>query len=41
MTPIPLRRVRKDIPVELEAIVLKCLEKDPARRYPIGPRTGR
>ncbi len=32
--PIPLRRTRKDIPAELEAIVLKCLEKVPARRYP-------
>ena len=32
--PIPLRRVRKDTPVELEAIVLKCLEKNPARRFP-------
>ncbi len=32
--PIPLRRLRKDTPDELEAVVLKCLEKDPARRYP-------
>ena len=32
--PIPPRRVRKDTSVELEAIVLKCLEKNPARRYP-------
>ncbi len=32
--PVPLRRVRKDTPVELEAIVLKCLEKNPARRVP-------
>ena len=32
--PIPLRRIRKDTPVELEAIVLKCLEKDPARCFP-------
>jgi WD40 repeat protein/serine/threonine protein kinase len=31
--PIPLRRVRKDTPVELEAIVLNCLEKNPARRF--------
>ncbi len=32
--PIPPRRVRKDISVALEAVALKCLEKDPARRYP-------
>jgi eukaryotic-like serine/threonine-protein kinase len=32
--PIPPRRARKDTPIELEAIVLKCLEKNPARRYP-------
>jgi WD40 repeat protein len=30
----PPRRARPDIPAELEAIVLKCLEKRPARRYP-------
>ena len=32
--PPPPRRLRRDIPVALEAIVLKCLEKAPARRYP-------
>jgi WD40 repeat protein len=32
--PIALRRVRKDISQALEAIALKCLEKDPVRRYP-------
>ena len=32
--PIPPRRVRNDIPVELEAIVLKCLEKERTKRYP-------
>ena len=31
--PLPPRRRRPDLPVEVEAIVLKCLEKDPNRRY--------
>jgi eukaryotic-like serine/threonine-protein kinase len=31
--PTSARAVRDTIPRELEAIVLKCLEKDPARRY--------
>jgi eukaryotic-like serine/threonine-protein kinase len=34
--PIPPRRMRKDLSVALEAITLKCLEKDPTRRYPSG-----
>jgi Protein kinase domain len=32
--PTPPSRRQKCIPAELEAICLKCLEKEPARRYP-------
>lgn len=32
--PIPPARVRPDVPPDLDAVCLKCLEKDPARRYP-------
>jgi eukaryotic-like serine/threonine-protein kinase len=31
--PIPLTKARPDAPPLLEPIILKCLEKDPARRY--------
>jgi tetratricopeptide (TPR) repeat protein len=31
--PSPPRRVNKRVPVDLETICLKCLEKDPDRRY--------
>jgi serine/threonine-protein kinase len=32
--PIPPRQLRPSIPRELEFIALKCLEKDPNKRYP-------
>jgi tetratricopeptide (TPR) repeat protein len=32
--PIPPRRLRPGVPHDLQTICLKCLEKDPARRYP-------
>lgn len=31
--PAPLRRLRPDVPADLEAICSKCLEKSPANRY--------
>ncbi|HQF88365.1 MAG TPA: protein kinase [Acidobacteriota bacterium] len=31
--PAPLRRRAPDLPPDLETVVMKCLEKDPARRY--------
>jgi serine/threonine protein kinase len=32
--PKPLRQLRGEVPAGLESICLRCLEKDPARRYP-------
>jgi WD40 repeat protein/tRNA A-37 threonylcarbamoyl transferase component Bud32 len=32
--PVPPRRVQPTLPRDLETICLKCLEKNPARRYP-------
>ena len=31
--PTPPRRIRNDVPRDLDTIVLKCLEKEPRRRY--------
>ncbi len=31
--PVPPRRLRREVPPSLEAICLKCLEKEPAKRY--------
>ena len=49
--PPPLRKIRRDIPRSLEAVVLRCLQKDPDRRFqtvadlaealaPFGPADG-
>lgn len=34
LTPKSLRKLRREIPASLEAVVVRMLEKDPARRYP-------
>jgi serine/threonine-protein kinase len=33
-SPVPLRQVNPELPEAIEAIVLKCLAKNPANRYP-------
>ena len=35
-TPVPVRRLRADVPGALETIVARCLEKDGDLRYPSG-----
>src|SRR5262249_57110701 len=32
--PVPPRRIRRSVSLDLETICLKCLEKEPGKRYP-------
>ncbi len=41
LDPMPLRSLRRDIPADVETIILKALQKDPARRYQSAGELGR
>ena len=38
--PVPPRRLHPEVPTALQQICLRCLEKDPARRYPTAAAVG-
>jgi serine/threonine protein kinase len=39
--PVPPRQLRRDLPRDLETIILKCMAKEPARRYATAQEPGR